>query len=66
MRGDASREEVFSAGEKLKEDAALLNVAPDKGIIAELNKDAEMLKSKFAALAAEIRTTEKKGKETVN
>lgn len=44
----------------------MLNVAPDKGIIAELNKDAEMLKSEFAALAAEIRKTEKKGKETVN
>lgn len=66
LRGDASREEVFSAGEKLKEDATLLNVAPDKGVIAELNKDAEMLKSEFAALAAEIRKTEKKGKETVN
>lgn len=66
LRGDASREEVISAGEKLKEDAALLNVAPDKGIIAELNKEAEILKSEFAAMAAEIKKTEKKGKETVN
>lgn len=66
FRGDASRQEVVSAGEKLKEDAASLDVAPDKGTLAELNKEAEMLKTEFAALAAEIRTTEKKGKETVN
>ena len=66
LRGDASREEVISAGEKLKEDAALLNVAPDKGIIAELNKEAEILKSEFAAIAAEIKKNGKEREETVN
>lgn len=40
-----------------------MNVAPDKGIIAELNKEAEILKSEFAAMAAEIKKRKRKGKK---
>lgn len=54
IRGDASRESMINAGEKLKKAVKLINVTPDAGVLDELYKETADVRSDVEKLVAEI------------
>ena len=54
MKGDADKESVISAGDKLKKDVRAINVTPDAGVLAELKKTTENINEEVTSLTKEI------------
>ena len=60
IRGDATREELNSLGEKLKKDSASIDVTPDSGVMKGVKNEIHMLQENLVKLQQKIKETELK------
>lgn len=60
IRGDATKDELNSLGEKLKKDSASIDVTPDSGVMKAVNNEIRMLQENLIKLHQKVKETELK------
>ena len=60
IRGDATKDELNSLGEKLKKDSASIDVTPDSGVMKGVKNEIHMLQENLVNLQQKIKETELK------
>ncbi len=60
IKGDISKEEFKNAGKKLKNEARLIDIVPDKMVIAEVDEKIKEIKNELVGLTNKIKQAEEK------